>query len=161
MDGYPLGNEAIGPRKNSASRQPGQCQWGEFSMENQKWGCFSSTTTRPSLPLAKQKSGMLTTYLWGVPPGPSFLLSSSSFGTWTELPTRDIPRPRGPTLTCSVTLGLPMPRRSNRSQLSTGVERERAERLGSQETLIQVLSAANISHGTLDKPLSPLWASVS
>lgn len=52
-------------------------------MENQKWGCFSSTTTRPSLPLAKQKSGMLTTYLWGVPPGLSFLLSSSSFGTWT------------------------------------------------------------------------------
>lgn len=102
---------------------------------------------------------MLTAYLFGILPAlhPSYPPAALAHA----LPIREIPRPQGPTLTCSSGSWPLVPRRSNRSQLSMGVERERAERLGSQETLIQGLGAAKISHGTLDKLVSLFGASVS
>lgn len=149
----------VGRRFQQQDRS-GQCPW-PSSPRRARNGAVSplSPQTLPWL----LKSGVLTAYLRGVLPGPSPLFSSSCFGTCApqqrgSQALRPPPPPRSDGLGDAWP---PVPRRSNRSQLSLGAERARAERPGSQETRIQGLGAARISHGTLDKLVSLSRASVS
>lgn len=141
----------------SAARQEWAVSVAELSTESQKWGCLSSVATDPSLSLEEWGADSLSPRC---PPWPfTPLLLQQLWHMYS--PAERFPGPEAPRSDGLSDAWPPVPRRSNRSQLSLGAERARAERPGSQETRIQGLGAARISHGTLDKLVSLSRASVS
>lgn len=91
--------EAVGSFQQQDS---GHCQW-----RSSPWRARDRAVAPLSSWMLDDKSGMLTTYLFGILP--ALHPSSPPAALAHALPIRELPRPQGPTLTCSVTPGLSCP----------------------------------------------------